>query len=51
MNSKFSGMTIYLNKLVFSLLIAVLLPFSIVAQTIDGEPAAITKPPGVYDAR
>jgi beta-galactosidase len=37
-------------RYLFSLLNIILLPFSIIAQTIDGEPAPIPEPPGVYDA-
>jgi beta-galactosidase len=37
-------------RYLFSLLNLILLPFSIIAQTIDGEPAPIPEPPEIYDA-
>ena len=36
-------------RYIFSLLNVIFFPFSIIAQTIDGEPAPIPEPPGIYD--
>jgi len=40
----------YVNILLFSILGLIILPFSLIAQTIDGEPAPIPETPGIYDA-
>jgi beta-galactosidase len=46
---KFSEMIKYIIFLFFYVLSSIAFPFSLTAQTIDGEPAPIPELPGIYD--